>query len=85
MGSEAGQQVREMIRNDRELSLRDRKAELGLHCQNLKVGDWTVKDGLLGVVYVVVETTVVRKKDRARTHRGARGPVDDTHLQEWVV
>ena len=85
MGNQAGQDVREMIRNDKELSIRDRKAELGLHCQNLQVGDWTVKDGLLGVVYLVVETTVIRKTERTRTQKGTQGLGEDTDLQEWVV
>ena len=85
MGNEAGLEVREMIRSDKELSMRDRKAELGLHCQNLKVGDWTVKGGLLGVVYLVVETTVVKKNVRAKTHRGTQGLGDDSDLQEFVV
>ena len=47
MGNEAGQEVREMIRNNKELTMRDRKADLGMHCQNLKVGDWTMKKGSL--------------------------------------
>ena len=58
MGNEAGQEIRDMIRNNQELATRDRKAELGLHCQNLRVGNWTMKKGCLGIVYLVVETSM---------------------------
>merc|ERR1711892_59451 len=79
MGNEAGQEIRDMIRNNQELATRDRKAELGLHCQNLRVGNWTLKKGCLGIVYLVVETSITEKDDRPGTVR-TRGPYPD--LQE---
>ena len=86
MGSEAGQEVRDMIRNTQELATRDRKAELGLHCQNMKVGDWTMKHGVLGVVYVVVETSLSEKDDIPRTKNIRRlGLKENGDLQDWEM
>eukprot|EP00090_Calanus_glacialis_P026113 TRINITY_DN40961_c0_g1_i1.p1 TRINITY_DN40961_c0_g1~~TRINITY_DN40961_c0_g1_i1.p1 ORF type:complete len:273 (-),score=111.49 TRINITY_DN40961_c0_g1_i1:47-745(-) len=86
MGSEAGQEVRDMIRNTQELATRDRKAELGLHCQNMKVGDWTMKHGVLGVVYVVVETSLSEKDDIPRTKKIRQlGLKENGDLQEWEM
>ena len=79
-----------MIRNDQELASRDRKGELGLHCQNMKVGEWVMTPGKLGVVYVVVETSLSNEEEgRPKTRRTSRSQglggslVGD--LQEWVV
>ena len=76
-----------MVRTDQELASRDRKGELGLHCQNMKVGEWTLEQGKLGVVYVVVETSLSEQEARPITGRrkGKSQKLADADLHEWVV